>query len=109
MNWTTSNDLRMQVQKKWDNGSLLSSIVTENDLFPMRLAFKRPTSPELSRCFDNVRQWISSLKKLEDCGYRVVWKEVNHPILGKNLLPQEIWVDSIGDAIRTINYFHRLS
>jgi hypothetical protein len=99
VNWTTPADIKKQVQKLWDKGALLSSMVESNTLFPYRLALKSPTSSELSSEFAAVRSWIEKLRKGEDKGYRIVWKEINHRLLGHNSMPKEIWIDSIDEAL----------
>lgn len=104
MKWTTPEQLRQQVQKLWDKGLILSSLVNDdNNIFPKRLTLKQPSSSELSKQFDQVREWISSLKKLENSGYRIIWQDVNHRILGNNTLPKEIWLDSIENAQKILN------
>ena len=51
MNWTTADDLRAQVQKRWDKGELLAQLVPTPpaaepvpSLFPLRLRLQGPTS-----------------------------------------------------------------
>lgn len=46
--WTSPADLRAQVQKLWDRGDLLTSLVTDETIFPKRLLLKSPTSAELA-------------------------------------------------------------
>jgi hypothetical protein len=101
MSWTTSADLRLQVQKLWDRGMLLSSLAEGKELFPGRLTLKKPTSRELSEQFTQVRAWIVDL--LQGTHYRVVMREVRHNILGSNSVPDEIWMDSLDDALALIN------
>ena len=40
MSWTRPAGLRAQVQKLWDRGELLASVVTGESLFPRRLLLK---------------------------------------------------------------------
>jgi hypothetical protein len=63
MNWTSPADLRAQVQKLWERGDILASLVTGESLFPRRLPLKCPTSAEMSEHFDAVRAWISALRE----------------------------------------------
>ncbi|MCK4621455.1 MAG: hypothetical protein KAT62_04485 [Desulfuromonadales bacterium] len=98
MNWTTPADLRTQVQKLWDKGALLAELAGDTSVFPRRLRLKGPTSAELAERFDDVRSWIVRLDR-EAKHYRVVWRNVNHRILGTNSVPAEIWIDSLEDAL----------
>lgn len=101
MNWTTPDHLKKQVQKLWEKGTILSSMATGEPLFPLKLAFKRPTSRELSDNFDDVRKWISLLVEKQGA-YRIEWKTVEHRILGCNSIPWEIWIDSLEDGLEMI-------
>ncbi len=98
MNWTTLTDLRTQVQKLWDRGVLLAELTDGTSVFPRRLRLKRPTSAELAERFEDVRSWITGLNSGAK-HYRVVWRSVNHRILGPNSVPAEIWIDSLEDAL----------
>ena len=100
MSWTTPVELRGQVQKLWDKGLLLASLVSDEALFPLRLTLKRPTSSELSDRFEEVRNWISDLQK--EPHYRVVMRELRHHVIGNNAIPEEIWIDKLDDALALI-------
>ncbi len=98
MSWTTSANLRLQVQKLWDNGTLLAELAGAPELFPKRLRLKGPSSTELTERFDDVRSWIERLNR-EAKHYRVVRRSINHRILGSNSIPAEIWIDSLAEAL----------
>ena len=100
MSWTGTAELRAQVQRLWDRGLLLASVVSGEPLFPKRMALKQPTSSEISNRFDEVRRWIAELGRLEN--FRVDMREFRHPVLGNNVMPTEIWVDSVGAAVAII-------
>ncbi len=91
-NWTTPADLRAQLQKSWDKGELLCSLVTGQSMFPKKLSFKTPTSAEMSHDFAAVRTWVKALDALPHG--RVLRREFNHRTLGNNTIPAEIWLDS---------------
>jgi hypothetical protein len=101
MSWTTPAELKAQVQKLWDRGLLLSTFCGSEELFPRRLTLKVPDSRELSDSFSEVRDWIA---RLSGTGkqYRIVWRSVNHRILGVNDIPAEIWIDTLDDALGLI-------
>lgn len=101
MSWTTPADLRAQVLKLWDKGALLAGMAGGTPLFPRRLTFKRPTSAELAQRFDEVRDWIAGLNSKKKL-YRVVWRDVNHRVLGPNSVPDEVWIDTLEDALGLI-------
>lgn len=100
MSWTRPADLRAQLQKLWDRGELLASLVTGESLFPKRLALKEPTSAEMADRFDEVRAWIGEILAMPYC--RVEMREFKHRVFGANAVPQEAWVDTVEDALALI-------
>ena len=103
MSWTTPSDLRAQVQKLWDRGLILASLAGGEALFPRRLTLKKPSSAELANRFDDTRAWIAGLLKREQrAHYRVVMRSLRHHIIGNNSIPDEIWIDTIEDALDII-------
>ena len=101
MSWTTPAHLHAQVLKLWDKGVLLASIVSGTPIFPRRLIVKGPTSAELAQRFDEVRDWIAGLNNQKKL-YRVVWRDLNHRILGPNSVPDEVWIDTLEGALELI-------
>jgi hypothetical protein len=100
MNWTRPAALRAQLQKLWDRGDLLASVVTGDAFFPRRLTLKGPTSQEMADRFDEVRAWIGELRALPHC--RVELREFRHRLFGANAVPDAVWVDSLDDALALI-------
>ncbi|MEJ2387372.1 MAG: DUF3322 domain-containing protein, partial [Chromatiaceae bacterium] len=89
--------LRAQVQRLWDRGEILASVVTGESPFPRRLVLKRPTAAELLDRFDEARAWIAQVRGQRHC--RVEMREVGHRVLGANVLPHEVWIDTCEDAL----------
>jgi hypothetical protein len=108
MNWSTEKDLKEQVLRMWERGDLLCASLplqenTPNEsacLFPCRLNLKSPNSNELADRFEEVRLWIAKLTAIK--GLRIEWRELNHRVLGKQTIPQAIWLDSLNDALAFI-------
>ena len=100
MSWTGATELRAQVQRLWDQGLLLASVVSGEPLFPKRMALRSPASSEIRDRFDDVRRWIAELRRLEN--FRLEMREFRHPVLGNNAVPAEIWVDSVSNAVAII-------
>jgi hypothetical protein len=100
MTWTRPVDLRAQVQKLWDRGALLASLVTGESLFPKRLKLKGPTSAEMTDRFDEAHIWINELRVMSH--YRVEMREFKHRVFGANSVPNEIWIDTADDALALI-------
>ena len=106
MTWTTPGDLRLQVQKLWDKGALLAPLVQAEAMAPRRLRLTGPSSTELSERFDEVRAWMADLRQGSAApgapGYRIVMREFRHRVLGTNAVPDEVWLDSVDDALAVI-------
>jgi len=100
MSWTRPADLRAQVQKLWDRGEILATLVAGEPLFPKRLALKGPTSAEVADHFDEARAWIGELRMMPHC--RIEMREFRHRVFGANAVPQEAWIDTIQDALALI-------
>ena len=100
MSWTKPADVRAQVQRLWDKGLILASLVTAEALFPRRLALKGPSSTELATRFEEVRSWIAELRV--GVHYRVTMRELRHRVLGANTIPDELWIDTVDDALALI-------
>ena len=100
MNWTRPADLRAQLQKLWDRGEILSGLLTDKALFPLRLLIKHPTSAEIADQFTAVRSWIATLRALPHC--RVEMRAFKHRLFGTNTIPSAIWIDTLEDALSLI-------
>ena len=97
--WSTQTDLRSQLQRFWDKGELLRTRLPHAaPLFPWQLRLKKPNSLDLGNNFEQVRRWIGQLQQL-DKRYRLTWKEVNHRQLGRNHIPDQVWIEQAEDAL----------
>ena len=101
--WTTPADIRAQVLKHWNRGTLLAALVevAGKPLFPLRLTLKGPDSRQLSDRFAEVQDWISKLERAAG-PYRIVKRTVNHRVIGSNDIPREILIDSLDNALDLI-------
>ncbi|MBL8369011.1 MAG: hypothetical protein JNM54_14030, partial [Candidatus Accumulibacter sp.] len=97
MSWTRPAGLRAQVQKLWDRGEVLASLVSGESPFPRRLVLKGPTSAEMAERFDAVRAWVAELRAMPNC--RIEMREFRHRVFGANAVPHEAWIDSLDDAL----------
>jgi len=97
VNWSTPGDLRAQLQRCWDRGDILATLLTGQEIFPRRLQLKGPTSAQILEHFNAVRGWIAELRALPH--YRIEMREFRHPSLGVNQVPRTVWVDSLDEAL----------
>ena len=103
MTWTTPADICSQVQQLWDKGELLRLCVSEEVMPPRRLRLRGPSSKELAERFEEVRTWMAALGCPAPVGkslrWRVVLREFRHSVLGQCAVPDEIWLDTLDDAL----------
>jgi hypothetical protein len=126
MNWTTPADIRAQLQRLWDDQSLLADVTDEvasatSDVsyrqsqarsrdplisFPLTLRFRKPAPRELATSYEQARDWIKSLEAGSRAalgfGYDIVWEETNHRVIGRNASPAAVVVATRSDALALI-------
>lgn len=100
MTWTTSEDIRNQLERLWERGIILSATLGGEWIFPQRLKLRSPRSSEISDRFDEVRSWITDITSVNNC--RITMREFKHRVFGQNRIPSEIWIDNIEDAVSLI-------
>lgn len=100
MSWTTSADLRAQLQRLWDRGELLRAAVSNTVTWPLRLSLKTPDAEDLSERFEAVRDWLRVIGATPHV--RIEWREWNHRVQGRQRVPAAVWVDSLQDALACI-------
>jgi hypothetical protein len=104
--WSTSDDIRFQLERKWKSGQILAAMIHGEPMFPMRIPLKHPSASETGNRFDEVRRWIATLsgkcKPETGSGFRLEWRESSHRQLGKNRLPVAAIIESEQDALTII-------
>jgi len=104
--WSTPEDIRAQLQRKWNSGQILASSLDGEALFPMRIPLKHPAAGVIGNRFDEVRRWITTLsaqcKTSTGSGFGLEWREISHRQLGKNRLPVAAIIETEADALEII-------
>ena len=104
--WSTPEDIRAQLERKWECGQILASSLHGEPLFPMRIPLKHPAAGVIGNRFDEVRRWIATLsaqcKTSTGNGFNLEWRESSHRQLGKNRLPVAAIIESEADALDII-------
>lgn len=98
--WTTPVDLIRELTRLWDRGELLRG---DDNLYPLRLRLRRPTSRELGERFGEVRDWLRTLEQGSDqYGYLLEYEEIAHRQLGRNRIPSRVFVPTEAQALRML-------
>lgn len=100
--WSSPADLRSQVRRLWDQGRWLAALLESPPPFPMRLALRTPDSEDCSRRFEEVRAWSHALQSAAPGHWRLEVREWRHPVLGRNSLPHQAWIDDIDQPLRIL-------
>ncbi|MDZ7810474.1 MAG: DUF3322 domain-containing protein [Arhodomonas sp.] len=101
--WTTPDELRQQLDKRWRRGELLAARVHGESPFPLRLRLRTPTGGEVAEDFEAVRDWARQLRErsreVRGTGYELDWQPVRNRVHGTNQLPTAAWVADADDAL----------
>jgi hypothetical protein len=100
MSWTTSTDLRTQVQRLWDRGDLLRACVSPAIAWPLRLSLKTPSPSDLSDRFEQARRWAGELASTPHV--RIDWRDWTHRVQGRQRLPAAVMVDDLDNALAIV-------
>lgn len=100
MSWTQPRDLVEQVLRLWERGTLLAALADGKLPFPMRLKLRRPDSVDFTERFDEVRAWVAKFCTAQHC--RIEMRQMHHRVRGSNAIPDQVWVDSLDDALALI-------
>jgi len=83
----------------WESGKILSSMLNGREIFPLSIPVKGPKPGELGEMYKEAREWARTLMDGNNPGVRITTRYVNHRTLGRNEIPDRIWVDTANDAI----------
>ncbi len=87
----TPADIRKKTLNFWNSGRVLQAVVRDDeDFFPLRLPWGRPTARRLSDEFSVVRERITELQQHagpDNMGYTIEWQEINHRRFGRQQIP----------------------
>ncbi len=97
MSWTSAKELKAKLLKMWDSGKLLRSEQESEELFPLTLKLRGPTSLELSSRFAEVSDWIA---RWQEEGVQLVWRRTHHRIIGANEIPTHAVFTDLDEVCR---------
>ncbi|MFY3743297.1 DUF3322 domain-containing protein [Anaeromyxobacter sp. Red801] len=104
--WTSPEDVTAQVARRWEDGRILSAVISGEALFPLRLPLRAPRAAELGPRFEEVKHWLRTLdegsKPHRGYGYELGWTEVANRVVGRNRVPCSITIPSETDALQLI-------
>lgn len=97
MTWTSTQDIKTQLSRRWERGDLLREWIRKESIFPLRLTLKGPTAAEIGQRFEEIREWIAALNQSPQI--RIERRDVKHRVLGTQSIPVAVLIDNVENAI----------
>lgn len=91
MNWTTPDEVRALLRKRWSSGSYLTMLASGQPWQPVSVPIRGPRAGELASRFEQVRDWVAQWAR--ETSLRVEHKQVGARTIGTNTIPARAWVD----------------
>lgn len=87
--WTTPDDLRARVRRRWEDGTLLRSLAAGEEFPVQDLPVRGPKASEIGADLGAVQAWIARLEEGSRSGarYELVWREIGGREFGRNHIP----------------------
>ena len=108
--WSDPKWIRDELQKKWDSGRILESLLTQDDLFPLTISLKKPKSSEINTGFAEIAAWIRALrdssKQKTGFGYELKEKAFVNRQSGRNSMPTHAIIPTANDALLLLKKTH---
>ncbi|USE38638.1 DUF3322 domain-containing protein [Endozoicomonas sp. SCSIO W0465] len=112
-------ELQQKALRPWTSGAFLKSVLRDEPLFPLEIAFRKPSGKTLSQDYGKVRDWIALLhnhsKAVKGSGYTLEYRSINHQQLGPQRIPvrihfvdREDWLGFIG-KVKAFRQFDELA
>jgi len=99
--------IKLKANKLWQSQRLQRGYITEETIFPVAFSLPKFSAKALQLNFSSLRAWVKELslhsKEHLGFGYQIIFKEIIHRQLGKQLLPIEISFASQDDFLDFID------
>ncbi len=104
--WSDAKWIKAEVLRRWESGRILRALLTQEDLFPLRLTLKKPSSSEVNQHFAQIAAWLNELREQSKTergfGYELVEKEIRHRQSGRNSFFTHAIIPTMQDAIKLL-------
>ncbi|HEX6056029.1 MAG TPA: DUF3322 domain-containing protein, partial [Intrasporangium sp.] len=111
--WSTVDDIRAALQRRWDRGELLRAVVGNQSWEPIRMPLKMPSARELAGDFGAVQEWAVRLHRAADAGrspaFRLEERRVGGRLVGANAVPAAAWFDEPEQVWRLLGVVQEVS
>lgn len=102
--WTTADEIRARVRRRWADGSLLAGLANGVPLVALDLPVNGPRPGEIGEDLPAVRRWIEELERGSAGGrrYELVYASIGGRHVGRNELPARAVVSTYEQAWRLL-------
>ncbi len=104
--WSTVDDVRAALRRRWDRGELLRAAVGDGAWQPIRVPLRSPGAREVAGDFGAVQDWATALHRAAGGdrapAFRLETKAVGGRLVGANLVPSAAWFDEPGQVWRLL-------
>jgi hypothetical protein len=104
--WSTVEDLRAALQRRWDKGDLLRATAAAGPWEPIRVPLRSPSAREVAADFGAAQEWAAQLHRAADFGrspaFRLETRSVGGRLVGANVVPSAAWFDEPDQAWRLL-------
>lgn len=94
------NEILQKAIKIWNSGKFLSSVVCEDDIFPIIINLKKIKELDIK---NNFSQILKELKELEKTNLPIVYKEFNFKSIGLQKLPEFVRFEDIDLFLKVVD------
>ncbi|STO63236.1 Uncharacterized protein conserved in bacteria [Haemophilus parahaemolyticus] len=98
--WTTEKEIKQALEKQWDKGIFLASLLNQNTLFPFKLKLSKPTHKDITDNFNLVRKWVEQLANIDFI--QIEWKSISHRIQGEQKMPNAIFIQDLTTLLKVL-------
>lgn len=87
--WTTPQDIRAKVRRRWDDGSLLRSYAADEPFALIDLPIRGPRASQIGDDLGAVQRWITALVAGQrgETHYELEFSSVGGRVIGRNEIP----------------------
>lgn len=100
----TPDEIKKRALRLWNSGRPLSARCAGENIFPVEIPFGKISGSSVSENFTASAAWVRALidssKEKKGSGYSIEFREVAHRQLGRQRMPQKIFIETENDLLK---------
>ncbi|MDQ6954836.1 MAG: DUF3322 domain-containing protein [Mariprofundaceae bacterium] len=103
MKWTSPNDIKDQLERRWLRGDICRASVRDTGDFPFVMPLRQPSAKVMLDDFASMQDWVKLMRAYaQKKQLQLEYKEINHRALGQQQLPCHVLLHSPQQAAKLI-------